>query len=219
LEGFDYNIIMYTTIFIVFGVIILFTFILTRISPYESDDFNVISFDINDKKEENIKYIEIEKIVEKPVEIIKEVENTERIKELELRIKELEQIQNNNVTYRNIGLELLQTRDLQKFNELLKEIVGKNIIVVTNSSLVLSINFKGNKIFEGKLIKYDIINDRYPDKPIVRLYINDIHSSYNTSIEWIFDNHKLNQEFSSPKVVSEFMKNRNINHPLLLMEV
>jgi hypothetical protein len=210
---------MYTTIFIVFGVIILFTFILTRISPYESDDFNVISFDINDKKEENIKYIEIEKIVEKPVEIIKEVENTERIKELELRIKELEQIQNNNVTYRNIGLELLQTRDLQKFNELLKEIVGKNIIVVTNSSLVLSINFKGNKIFEGKLIKYDIINDRYPDKPIVRLYINDIHSSYNTSIEWIFDNHKLNQEFSSPKVVSEFMKNRNINHPLLLMEV
>jgi hypothetical protein len=210
---------MNTTIFIVFGVIILFTFILTRISPYESDDFNVISFDTNDKKEENIKYIEVEKIVEKPVEIIKEVENTERIKELELRIKELEQIQNNNVTYRNIGLELLQTRDLQKFNELLKEIVGKNIIVVTNSSLVLSINFKGNKIFEGKLIKYDIINDIYPDKPIVRLYINDIHSSYNTSIEWIFDNHKLNQEFSSPKVVSEFMKNRNINHPLLLMEV
>jgi hypothetical protein len=219
LEGFDYNIIMYTTIFIVFGVIILFTFILTRISPYESDDFNVISFDINDKKEENIKYIEVEKIVEKPVEVIKEIENTERIKELELRIKELEQIQNNNVTYRNIGLELLQTRDLQKFNELLKEIVGKNIIVVTNSSLVLSINFKGNKIFEGKLIKYDIINDRYPNKPIVRLYINDIHSSYNTSIEWIFDNHKLNQDFSSSKVVSEFMKNRNINHPLLLMEV
>jgi hypothetical protein len=210
---------MYTTIFIVFGVIILFTFILTRISPYESDDFNVISFDINDKKEENIKYIEVEKIVEKPVEVIKEIENTERIKELELRIKELEQIQNNNVTYRNIGLELLQTRDLQKFNELLKEIVGKNIIVVTNSSLVLSINFKGNKIFEGKLIKYDIINDRYPNKPIVRLYINDIHSSYNTSIEWIFDNHKLNQDFSSSKVVSEFMKNRNINHPLLLMEV
>jgi hypothetical protein len=210
---------MNTTIFIVFGVIILFTFILTRISPYESDNFNVISFDINDKKEENIKYIEVEKIVEKPVEIIKEVENTERIKELELRIKELEQIQNNNITYRNIGLELLQTRDLQKFNELLKEIVGKNIIVVTNSSLVLSINFKGNKIFEGKLIKYDIINDRYPDKPIVRLYINDTNSSNNTNIEWIFDNHKLNQDFSSSKVVSEFMKNRNINYPLLLMEV
>jgi uncharacterized protein YchJ len=68
-------------------------------------------------------------------------------------------------------------------------------------------------------IKYDIINDRYPDKPIVRLYINDINSSNNVNIEWIFDSHKLNQEFSSHKIVSEFIKNKNTNHPLLLMEI
>jgi preprotein translocase subunit SecF len=107
---------MYTTIFIVFGVIVLLVFLLTKLSPFESD-FTSDSLVINDEKQENVKYVEVEKIVEKIVEKPIEVkqyeiyEDIDRILELEEKIKELENKPQEGKVYRNIGLELYQERE------------------------------------------------------------------------------------------------------------
>jgi hypothetical protein len=216
---------MYTTFLIVFVIIILFTFILSRISPFESD-FTSDSLVINDEKQENIKYVEVEKIVEKPVEIIKEIEvikevpvevikeDKTQIKNLQKEIKKLvKQNNNQNTVWRNIGLELYSNNDHNKFLSLLNEILGKNVIICSSSTFVLGSNYKGYKTYDGIFSKYEILDNREPYSPLVRLFIT-LNSGYQ--LNWIFDATKFNKEFSSSKSVSIYLNNKQIDNELFL---
>ena len=216
---------MYTTIFIIFGVIVLLVFLLTKLSPFESD-FTLDSFVINNNKQENIKYIEVEKIVEKPVEIIKEIEvikeipakvikeDKTQIKNLQKEIKKLvKQNNNQNTVWRNIGLELYSNNDHNKFLSLLNEILGKNVIVCSSSSFILGSNYKGYKIYEGIFSKYEVLDNREPYSPLIRLFIT-LNSGYQ--LNWIFDATKFNKEFSSSKSVSMYLNNKQIDNELFL---
>jgi hypothetical protein len=216
---------MYTTILIVFVIIILFIFILSRISPFESD-FTSDSLVINDEKQENVKYVEIEKIVEKPVEIIKEIEvikevpvevikeDKTQIKNLQKEIKKLiKQNNNQNTVWRNIGLELYSNNDHNKFLSLLNEILGKNVIICSSSTFVLGSNYKGYKTYDGVFSKYEVLDNREPYSPLVRLFIT-LNSGYQ--LNWIFDATKFNKEFSSSKSVSIYLNNKQIDNELFL---
>ena len=216
---------MGTTFLIVFVIIILFTFILSRISPFESD-FTSDSLVINDEKQENVKYVEIEKIVEKPVEIIKEIEvikevpvevikeDKTQIKNLQKEIKKLvKQNNNQNTVWRNIGLELYSNNDHNKFLSLLNEILGKNVIICSSSTFVLGSNYKGYKTYDGVFSKYEILDNREPYSPLVRLFIT-LNSGYQ--LNWIFDATKFNKEFSSSKSVSIYLNNKQIDNELFL---
>ena len=216
---------MSTTFLIVFVIIILFTFILSRISPFESD-FTSDSLVINDEKQENIKYVEVEKIVEKPVEIIKEIEvikevpvevikeDKTQIKNLQKEIKKLvKQNNNQNIVWRNIGLELYSNNDHNKFLSLLNEILGKNVIICSSSTFVLGSNYKGYKTYDGIFSKYEILDNREPYSPLVRLFIT-LNSGYQ--LNWIFDATKFNKEFSSSKSVSIYLNNKQIDNELFL---
>jgi hypothetical protein len=216
---------MYTTILIVFGVIVLSVLLLTRISPFESD-FTSDLLVINDEKQENVKYVEVEKIVEKPVEIIKEIEvikevpvevikeDKTQIKNLQKEIKKLvKQNNNQNTVWRNIGLELYSNNDHNKFLSLLNEILGKNVIICSSSTFVLGSNYKGYKTYDGVFSKYEILDNREPYSPLVRLFIT-LNSGYQ--LNWIFDATKFNKEFSSSKSVSIYLNNKQIDNELFL---
>lgn len=216
---------MYTTILIVFGVIVLLVLLLTRISPFESD-FTSDLLVINDEKQENVKYVEVEKIVEKPVEIIKEIEvikevpvevikeDKTQIKNLQKEIKKLvKQNNNQNTVWRNIGLELYSNNDHNKFLSLLNEILGKNVIICSSSTFVLGSNYKGYKTYDGVFSKYEILDNREPYSPLVRLFIT-LNSGYQ--LNWIFDATKFNKEFSSSKSVSIYLNNKQIDNELFL---
>jgi hypothetical protein len=216
---------MYTTILIVFGVIVLSVLLLTRISPFESD-FTSDLLVINDEKQENVKYVEVEKIVEKPVEIIKEIEvikevpvevikeDKTQIKNLQKEIKKLvKQNNNQNTVWRNIGLELYSNNDHNKFLSLLNEILGKKVVICSSSTFVLGSNYKGYKIYDGVFSKYEVLDNREPYSPLVRLFVT-LNSGYQ--LNWIFDATKFNKEFSSSKSVSIYLNNKQIDNELFL---
>jgi hypothetical protein len=216
---------MGTTFLIVFVIIILFTFILSRISPFESD-FTSDLLVINDEKQENVKYVEVEKIVEKPVEIIKEIEvikevpvevikeDKTQIKNLQKEIKKLvKQNNNQNTVWRNIGLELYSNNDHNKFLSLLNEILGKKVVICSSSTFVLGSNYKGYKIYDGVFSKYEVLDNREPYSPLVRLFVT-LNSGYQ--LNWIFDATKFNKEFSSSKSVSIYLNNKQIDNELFL---
>jgi hypothetical protein len=216
---------MYTTILIVFGVIVLLVLLLTRISPFESD-FTSDLLVINDEKQENVKYVEVEKIIEKPVEIIKEIEvikevpvevikeDKTQIKNLQKEIKKLvKQNNNQNTVWRNIGLELYSNNDHNKFLSLLNEILGKNVIICSSSTFVLGSNYKGYKTYDGVFSKYEVLDNREPYSPLVRLFVT-LNSGYQ--LNWIFDATKFNKEFSSSKSVSIYLNNKQIDNELFL---
>jgi hypothetical protein len=213
---------MIYTIFIVFGIVILLVFLLTKLSPFESDLTYIIP-EINDEKQENIRYVEVEKIVEKPVEIIKEVpinnikEDKTQIKNLQKEIKKLVKEKNEeNKIWRNIGLELYSNNNHDKFISLLNSILGKKVIVGSSSTFILGTNYKGHKIFKGLFSKYEILENRKPNSPLIRLFINT-PSGYQ--INWVYDFYKLNDEFSSSQSVTLFLNNRDINNELFLSEM
>jgi len=216
---------MGTTFLIVFVIIVLLVLLLTRISPFESD-FTSDSLVINDEKQENVKYVEIEKIVEKPVEIIKEIEvikevpvevikeDKTQIKNLQKEIKKLvKQNNNQNTVWRNIGLELYSNNDHNKFLSLLNEILGKNVIICSSSTFVLGSNYKGYKTYDGVFSKYEVLDNREPYSPLVRLFVT-LNSGYQ--LNWIFDATKFNKEFSSSKSVSIYLNNKQIDNELFL---
>jgi hypothetical protein len=213
---------MIYTIFIVFGIVILLVFLLTKLSPFESDLTYIIP-EINDEKQENIRYVEVEKIVEKPVEIIKEVpinnlkEDKTQIKNLQKEIKKLVKEKNEeNKIWRNIGLELYSNNNYDKFISLLNSILGKKVIVGSSSTFILGTNYKGHKIFKGLFSKYEILENRKPNSPLIRLFIN---TPSGHQINWVYDFYKLNDEFSSSQSVTLFLNNRDINNELFLSEM
>lgn len=229
---------MILPIFIVFGIVLLLVFLLTKLSPFESDFTHILS-ENNDKKQENIRYVEVEKIVEKPVEVIKEVfiekpiekivevikevpvtkikEDRTQIKNLQKELKKLSKQKNEeNKIWRNIGLELYSSDNHDKFILLLNEVLGKKVIIGSSSTFVLGANYKGYKIFEGIFSKYEILENRKPNSPIIRLFVNT-PSGYQ--INWVYDFHKLNDGFSSSHSVSLFLNNKEINNELFLSEM
>jgi hypothetical protein len=213
---------MIYTIFIVFGIVTLLVFLLTKLSPFESDLTYIIP-EINDEKQENIRYVEVEKIVKKPVEIIKEVpinnikEDKTQIKSLQKEIKKLVKEKNEeNKIWRNIGLELYSNNNHDKFISLLNSILGKKVIVGSSSTFILGTNYKGYKIFKGLFSKYEILENRKPNSPLIRLFINT-PSGHQTN--WVYDFYKLNDEFSSSQSVTLFLNNREINNELFLSEM
>jgi len=213
---------MIYTIFIVFGIVILLVFLLTKLSPFESDLTYIIP-EINDEKQENIRYVEVEKIVEKPIEIIKEVpinnikEDKTQIKNLQKEIKKLVKEKNEeNKIWRNIGLELYSNNNHDKFISLLNSILGKKVIVGSSSTFILGTNYKGHKIFKGLFSKYEILENRKPNSPLIRLFIN---TPSGHQINWVYDFYKLNDEFSSSQSVTLFLNNRDINNELFLSEM
>lgn len=207
-------------ILIVFGVILVLVLILAKISPFSSD-FTI------EVPQQN------EKIIEKVVEVEKIVEDTTKINELQQEIAELTQKlqelrdkpQDLNISsgkiYRNIGLEMFHEKDLNKFNKIIDEIVGQKVLFVTDSSFLLGENFKDHKIYEGVITKYDITKDRYPDHPIIRFWVRvpSVLSNTNINLQWIYDSKKLELDFSSPKLVSEFLKTKQPKSELFLMEI
>lgn len=218
--GFYYNNVMIYPILIVFGVILVLVLVLAKISPFSSD------FTIEVPQQD-------EKIIEKVVEIEKIVEDTTKINELQQEIDKLtqklqelaEKPQDPNISsgkiYRNIGLEMFHEKDLDKFNVVLNEIIGKNVLFVTDSSFLLGENFKDHKIYEGVVTKYDIIKDRYPDHPIVRFWVRvpSVLGNTNINLQWVYDSKKLDLDFSSPKLVSEFLKTKEPKSELFLIEI
>jgi hypothetical protein len=225
-------------VLITFSIVLLLVFLLIKLSPFESDLTYIIP-EINDEKQENIRYVEVEKIVEKPVEVIKEVfiekpiekiveiikevpitkikEDRTQIKNLQKELKKLSKQKNEeNKIWRNIGLELYSNNNHDKFILLLNEVLGKKIIVGSSSTFVLGANYKGYKIFEGIFSKYEILENRKSNSPIVRLFI-DTPSGYQ--INWVYDFYKLNDGFSSSQSVSLFLNNRETNNELFLSEM
>jgi hypothetical protein len=223
---------MIYTFLIVFVIFVLLIILIGKLSPY---DGNITSFNFQDYNQETIfipqdpqiiekeiiKEIPIEKIVEK--EIIKEIDNPqhlETIKQLEKELLELKSKPSEGKVYRNIGLELYLEKNLERFNLLLKEIIGKKVLIVTDSSFVLGANFSDHRVYEGSVVKYDIITDRYPNQPIVRFYVNvPVLSTTNVQLNWVFDNQKFDDDFSSPKLVSDYLKTKEPKNELILMEV
>jgi hypothetical protein len=195
--------------------------LLGYLSPYNGD-ISEVSFDIIDEQPQVTNVVEVEKIVEVPVEVIKteiEVfEDLDRINELEQKIRELESIKK--TVWRNIGLELFQETDLDRFVEKLNFMIGKKLLIVTDSSYVLGANFKDHKVYEGTLNNYEILEGRYPEQPSIKLIINvPVLSTTTVSLNWVFDKYRFDDNFSSSELVSNFLKTRIPINELLLIEV
>jgi len=210
-----------------FVIILLLVFLLTRLSPFEGN-VTTFTFDtsdniiqIRDKNQENVKCVEIEKSIEKPVEVIKNIfveKPTEKI--IEVIKEDKTQIEKSSKQkkeiWRNIGLELYSNNDYNKFILLLNEVLGKKVIIGSSSTFILGTNYKGYKTFKGFFFKYEILENRKPESPIIRLFIN---TSSGHQIEWIYDFYKLNNGFSSSQSVSLFLNNKEINNEFFLSNV
>jgi len=194
-------------------------FLLTKISTFETDfiiETNENSFDIIDDKPQDVKVVEVEKIVEIPVEKI-----VEKIVEVPVEvIKEIEvDKENNSTVWRNIGLELYNAPTPHHFYTLLDELKNKKVLIVTDSNYVLGANFSDHRVYKGILNHYEILKDRYPDQPSVRFYVGvPVLSGTSISLSWIFDKHKFDNDFSSPKLVADFQKTGIPKNELLLVE-
>lgn len=216
---------MWTIILVSLGILLFSFLLLGYISPYSNDNQNVFQI-----QKEKIVEIPVEKIVE--VEKIIEVENLDKIKQLEDEIKQLKSNLTtptlNNFTWRNIGLELFNTNDLDKFLEILDGLIGKNILIVTDSSYVLEKSFTDHKVYEGTLDTYEIIEGRYPHQPVVKFIINIPIVRYDTtipmlgnntiSLNWIYDKYKFNSNFSSLELVDDFIKTGIPKSELLIVK-
>ena len=99
---------------------------------------------------------------------------------------------------------------------LLNSILGKKVIVGSSSTFILGTNYKGYKIFKGLFSKYEILENRKPNSPLIRLFIN---TPSGHQINWVYDFYKLNDEFSSSQSVTLFLNNREINNELFLSEM
>jgi hypothetical protein len=240
---------MWTIILVSLGILLVSFLLLGYISPYSKDNQTIFQIqeekiiEIPVEKEtikevivevpvekivEVEKVIEVEKIVEVPVEkeIIKEVEkiveveNLDKINQLENEIKQLKSTYTiNTSTWRNVGLDLFNTTDLDKFLEILDGLVGKTLLIVTDSSYVLGGDFTDHKVYEGTLDTYEILEGRYPHQPIVKFNITvPILGTTKVNLSWIYDKYKLNLDFSSLELVNDFIKTGIPKNELLLVK-
>lgn len=224
---------MWTIILVSLGILLVSFLLLGYISPYSKDNQTI--FQIQEEKivevpveKETIKEIIVEVPVEKIVEVEKvievekivEVENLDKINQLENEIKQLRSTYTiNTSTWRNVGLDLFNTTDLDKFLEILDGLVGKNLLIVTDSSYVLGGDFTDHKVYEGTLDTYEILEGRYPHQPIVKFNITiPILGTTKVNLAWIYDKYKLNLDFSSLELVNDFIKTGTPKNELLLVK-
>lgn len=203
----------------IFIIILGGFFLLTKISTFETDfiiETSENSFDIINDKPQDVNIVEIEKIVEVPVEKI-----VEKIVEVPVEvIKEVEIFKENDKrVWRNIGLELYNAPSSHHFYTLLDELKEKNILIVTDSSYVLGANFLNHKVYEGTFDHYEILTNRHPEQPSVRFYIRvPVVPGTNVNLSWIFDKYRFDNDFSNPKLVADFQKTGVPKNELLLVE-
>jgi len=234
---------MWTIILVSLGILLVSFLLLGYISPYSKDNQTI--FQIQEEKivevpiEKEIikeiiveipveKIVEVEKIIEVPIEkeIIKEiekvveVENLDKINQLEQEIKQLKSTYTiNTSTWRNVGLELFNTTDLDKFLEILDGLINKTVLIVTDSSYVLGGDFTDHKVYEGTLETYEVLEGRYPHQPIVKFNVTvPILGTTKVSLNWIYDKYKLNLDFSSLELVNDFIKTGIPKNELLLVK-
>ena len=224
---------MWTIILVSLGILLFSFLLLGYISPYSNDNQTV--FQIQEEKiieipveKETIKEIIVEVPVEKIVEVEKvvevekivEVENLDKINQLENEIKQLKSTYTiNTSTWRNVGLDLFNTTDLDKFLEILDGLVSKTVLIVTDSSYVLGGDFTDHKVYEGILDTYEILEGRYPHQPTVKFNITiPILGTTKVNLAWIYDKYKLNLDFSSLELVNDFIKTGIPKNELLLVK-
>lgn len=205
-----------STILVSVLVLVFIGFLLLGyISPYEGD-INVISFDIIEEKPT------VNDVVENqiPVEIHKEESlNNFNQELLPLNEDNVSLKDGNKLAWRNIGLELYNENNLDHFIEKINSIIGKKVLVITDSNYVLGANFKGHKKYEGILSKYEILEGRYPYQPIVKFTV-DVPVLDNTTVNlnWIYDRYRFDDDFSSYVLVEEFLRTGTSGNELFLVE-
>jgi arsenate reductase-like glutaredoxin family protein len=222
---------MWTVVLISIGILFLSFLLLGYISPYFKDNTDI--FTIQGEKiievpveiiieKEVIKEVPVEKIIikEVPIEVIKEVpveKIVEIIKEVEVPVKKIINVEESD--WKNIGLELYNTTDLDKFLEILDGLIGKTLLIITDSSYVLGENFTDHKVYEGILDTYEILEGRYPHQPIVKFnIIIPILGTTKVNLAWIYDKYKLNLDFSSLELVDDFIKTGIPKNELFLVK-
>ncbi len=224
---------MWTIVLISIGILFLSFLLLGYISPYFKD--NTDTFTIQGEKiievpvekiieKEIIKEVEVpvEKIIikEVPIEVIKEVpveKIVEIIKEVKVPVEKIVKVEENN--WKNIGLELYNTTDLDLFLELLESLKGKEVLLVTDASYVVGADFKDHKSYKGTLNNFEILEGRFPYQPIVKFNIN-VSSFIGTpvNLSWIYDKYKLEPDFSSTELVQNFLKTGVPQNELFLIK-
>jgi hypothetical protein len=194
------------TVYFIIGIVfvIVIFLLLGKLSPYESD-FRWEVTESSGAPQVIEKIVEVEKIIEVPVEIIKEIYVEKEVQ---------------NTVWRNIGLELYQEQDLDRFIEKLNFMIGKKVTIVTDSSYVLGANFKDHKDYCGNLKSYEILEGRYPDQPIVKFIIDiPVLPTTTVNLNWVYDKYRFDSDFSSCELVADYLKNRSLKNELLLVEI
>jgi hypothetical protein len=220
---------MWTIVLISIGILFLSFLLLGYISPYFKD--NTDTFTIQGEKiievpveriieKEVIKEVPVEKIIIKeiPVEVIKEVP-VEKIVEIikEVPIEKIVKVEESD--WKNVGLELYNTTDLDLFLELLESLKGKEVLLVTDASYVVDADFKDHKSYKGTLNNFEVLEGRFPHQPIVKFNIN-VSSFIGTpvNLSWIYDKYKLELDFSSTELVQNFLKTGVPQNELFLVK-
>ena len=190
---------------IVISLIVLLVGFLTLgfISPYNNDNKDIFQIQEPQIIEKEV-IREIEKIVEVPVEKVVEVPIEKEIP---------------SVVWRNIGLELFQESNLDRFTDKLNFLKGKKVTIVTDSSYVLGANFKDHKIYRGILTNFEFLEGRYPDLPIVQFTVNvPVLSTTTVNLSWVYDKYRFDSDFSSSELVANFLKTGEPTSELFLVE-
>jgi hypothetical protein len=168
--------------------------LLGYISPYDGD-IHEISFDTIDEP------IQVTNVVEEPTTTV--IPTEEEVKPL----------------WQNIGLELYNEINLDRFVEKLNFMVGKKILIVTDSSYVLGANFTDHKVYEGILTKYEVLEGRYPDQPSINFIVNvPVVATANVNLSWVYDKYRFDSDFSSEELVNNFLQTNVPVNELLLVE-
>jgi len=216
---------MWTVVLISISILFLSFLLLGYISPYFKDNTDIFTIQgekIIEVPVERIIEKEIIKEVEVPVEkiIIKEVpveKIVEIIKEVKVPVEKIVKVEESD--WKNIGLELYNTTDLDLFLELLESLKGKEVLLVTDASYVVGADFKDHKSYKGTLNNFEILEGRFPHQPIVKFNIN-VSSFIGTpvNLSWIYDKYKLEPDFSSTELVQNFLETGVPQNELFLIK-
>jgi hypothetical protein len=168
--------------------------LLGYISPYDGD-IHEVSFDIIDEQ------VQINDVVEEPIPTV--IPTKEEVKPF----------------WRNIGLELYNETNLDRFVEKLNSMIGKKLLIVTDSSYVLGANFKDHKVYEGTLNSYEVLEGRYPEQPSIKFNVNvPVLTTTNVNLSWVYDKFRFDLDFSSEGLVNDFLQTKIPKNEMLLVE-
>jgi len=237
---------MWIIILVSLGLLLLGFLLLGYISPYQGNKTNF--FQIQEKEikhsfetsniqqykltDEDKEWIEadliedVEEWDENPVldqvlnEIVKDIPEEEDKIEIKQEIKTDETLEKeiHNFTWKNIGLELYKETNLDVFFEKLNSLKNKRILIVTDVSYVLEADFKDHRVFIGFLRDFEILDDNTQDQPRIKFKVDIPVFDISLDLNWIYDKNKFDSDFSSEKLVSNFLETLKPVNELLLVE-